>query len=201
MLFVCDPQILHKHCFQFLLGVKMALPWVPEVFLACGGNFRCWPKANTSSAVGRSREKNARVTIKTWQKPETALEKSLAPRVKWPKKKLKKKCLCKILGSQQRALWYVTVFFGVVNIVPERLAERVWWTKSQSLLLNINFRLSRFQSSLLFIHLRYGRITVLWHRTFSLCDILLSRWARRSFAPLQKWRQNTFRVCEQKPIR
>ena len=19
------------------------LPWVPEVFLACGGNFRCWP--------------------------------------------------------------------------------------------------------------------------------------------------------------
>ena len=35
------------------------LPWVPEVFLACGGNFRCWPKADTSSAVGRSREKNA----------------------------------------------------------------------------------------------------------------------------------------------
>ena len=24
MLFVCDPQILHKHCFQFLVGVKMA---------------------------------------------------------------------------------------------------------------------------------------------------------------------------------
>ena len=24
MLFVCHPQILHKHCFQFLLGVKMA---------------------------------------------------------------------------------------------------------------------------------------------------------------------------------
>ena len=37
---------------------KGKLPWVPEVFLACGGNFRCWPKANTSSAVGRSREKN-----------------------------------------------------------------------------------------------------------------------------------------------
>ena len=27
-------------------------------FLACNGNFRCWPKADTSSAVGRSREKN-----------------------------------------------------------------------------------------------------------------------------------------------
>ena len=25
MLFVCDPKILHKHCPQFLLRVKMAL--------------------------------------------------------------------------------------------------------------------------------------------------------------------------------
>ena len=25
MLFVCHPKILHKHCLQFLLGVKMAL--------------------------------------------------------------------------------------------------------------------------------------------------------------------------------
>ena len=24
MLFVCHTKILHKHCFQFLLGVKMA---------------------------------------------------------------------------------------------------------------------------------------------------------------------------------
>ena len=32
------------------------IPWVPEVFLAGGGNFRCWPKADTSSAVGRSHE-------------------------------------------------------------------------------------------------------------------------------------------------
>ena len=66
---------------QVILWVTSHLPWVPEVFLACGGNFRCWPKADTSSAVGRSHEQFARVTIKTWQKPETALEKSLAPRV------------------------------------------------------------------------------------------------------------------------
>ena len=33
---------------------EIELPWVPEVFLACGGNFRCWPKPDTSSAVGRS---------------------------------------------------------------------------------------------------------------------------------------------------
>jgi len=25
-----------------------SVPWVPEVFLACGGNFRCWPKADTA---------------------------------------------------------------------------------------------------------------------------------------------------------
>ena len=36
----------------------MGLPWVPEVFLACGGNFRRGPKADTFSAVGRSREKS-----------------------------------------------------------------------------------------------------------------------------------------------
>ena len=41
---------------------SLLLPWVPEVFLACGGNFRC---RGTSSAVSRSREKNGRVTIKT----------------------------------------------------------------------------------------------------------------------------------------
>ena len=33
------------------------LPWVPEVFLRCGGNFWCWPKADTSLAVVWSREK------------------------------------------------------------------------------------------------------------------------------------------------
>ena len=38
------------------MSVWFRIPWVPEVFLA-------------------------RVTIKTWQKPETELEKSLAPRV------------------------------------------------------------------------------------------------------------------------
>ena len=52
------------------------LPWVPEFFLVCDGNFRCWPKADTSSAVGRSHEFRAGHC-----KPETALEKSLAPKV------------------------------------------------------------------------------------------------------------------------
>ena len=27
---------------------KITLPWVPEVFIACDGNVRCWPKARGS---------------------------------------------------------------------------------------------------------------------------------------------------------
>ena len=44
--------------YNFLSKISYAslhVPWVPEVILACGRNFRCWPKADTSSAVGRSR--------------------------------------------------------------------------------------------------------------------------------------------------
>ena len=42
------------------------------------------------------------------------------------------------------------------NIVPRRLAERVWWTKFQSPLLNICSRLIGFPSSLLLIYFRDG---------------------------------------------
>ena len=51
---------------------------VPHLTLGTRGfsrvrrKFRCWPKADTSSAVGRSHER---------QRPETTLEESLAPRV------------------------------------------------------------------------------------------------------------------------
>ena len=35
------------------------VPWVPEVFLACGGNFQCWPKADTFLATsGEAARKN-----------------------------------------------------------------------------------------------------------------------------------------------
>ena len=34
--------------------------WVREVFLARSGNFRCWLKADTSSAVGRIHERRSR---------------------------------------------------------------------------------------------------------------------------------------------
>ena len=61
MLFVCHPKILHKHCLQFLLGVKMA-----------------------------RRETENNVYANFW-------------------------------GDKQRALWYVMVFSGVVNIGAEQL--------------------------------------------------------------------------------
>ena len=51
-----ERKFLREDC-SFLM--PLIIPWVPEVFLACGGNFRCWPKADTSSAVGRSHERRA----------------------------------------------------------------------------------------------------------------------------------------------
>ena len=84
-----------------------------------------------------------------------------------------------------RAIWYSmnsnstdleqVVQSHTSNITPEWLAERVWCTKSQSLLLNIYFRLSGFQSSLLLIHFCYGPNTCLhytqeWCRISSICD-------------------------------
>ena len=56
MLFVCHPKILHKHCFQFLLG-----------------------------PIQLSRETEDNAYAKFW-------------------------------GDKQRALWYVMVFSGVVNL-------------------------------------------------------------------------------------
>ena len=41
--------------------VNNNIPWVPEVFLVYCGNFRCWPKADTSSPrAAKSREKTYR---------------------------------------------------------------------------------------------------------------------------------------------
>ena len=50
------------------------------------------------------------------------------------------------------------------NIVQERLAERVWFSNSQSSLLNIYFRLREFQSSFLLIYFRYGPNTFTLHQ-------------------------------------
>ena len=46
------------------------------------------------------------------------------------------------------------------NMVLAQLAERVWWTKFQSSLLNIYFRLSEFQASLLLIYFRNVKKTI-----------------------------------------
>ena len=71
-------------CFKtihLLMGVASQLPWVPEVFLTCGRNFRCRPKADAASAVGRRREKNAGHFQDLTETGNRALEKSMAPRV------------------------------------------------------------------------------------------------------------------------
>ena len=86
-----------------------------------------------------------------------------------------------------------------------RLAERVWCTKSQSSLLNIYFRLSWFQSSLLLIHIRdrtnrCSHCTKVLRKIHSICNAPRSRSARRSFALSQKSRRHTVFVCERKPF-
>ena len=53
-IWLCGPNGLPAHpVVSFAAGV-------PEVFLACGGNFRCRPKADTSSALGRERNRKPR---------------------------------------------------------------------------------------------------------------------------------------------
>ena len=88
------------------------------------------------------------------------------------------------------------------NIVQERLAERVWFSNSQSSLLNVYFRLNGFQSSFLLIYFRYGPSTFTLHQTVAdktcaIYDAPLSRSARRSY---RNGAKITVRMCEQKPI-
>ena len=84
------------------------------------------------------------------------------------------------------------------NIVLQRLAKKVWSTKSQSSLLNIYFRLSIPVLTAIYslpLHSEYlftlnQSVALVWHRTYPICDAPLSRSARRSFALLQKSRRN-----------
>ena len=44
-------DISERWSYSWLITVwPIVIPWAPEVFLVCGGNFRCWPKTDTSSA-------------------------------------------------------------------------------------------------------------------------------------------------------
>ena len=65
----CDQAstIKHPEVTIFEITASLSLPWVPEVFLACGGNFPCWPKAEaTSGEAARKTFRFSRgVTIKT----------------------------------------------------------------------------------------------------------------------------------------
>ena len=88
--------------------------------------------------------------------------------------------------QQRHSDWNKSLTF----ILPERLAEKVWWTKSLSSLLNIYIRLSGIQSLL---RIRYdpdacSHCTKMWHQKMSypVCVVTLQRSARRGFAPIQK---------------
>ena len=64
---------------------RISVPWVPEFFLACDENFRCWPKAEAARKTFRAGHyKDLTETGNRARKPDTALEKSLAPRVGYP---------------------------------------------------------------------------------------------------------------------
>ena len=70
MLFVCRPKVLHKHCLQFLLGVKMApreienntyvkfwgdkqrALWYVMIFLGCGQHLRACLHGGGGPQVG-----------------------------------------------------------------------------------------------------------------------------------------------------
>ena len=97
-------------------------------------------------------------------------------------------------------VWATRALGGIIrlhtsNIVPAKLAERVWCPKFQSSLLNIYFRLSGFRPSLLLIYFRDGpnrcsHCTEVWHKTYPICDTPLSRSSWRRFAPSQKSRRH-----------
>ena len=61
------------------------------------------------------------------------------------------------------------------NILSERLAERVWYPKSQSSLLNIYFLISGFSSSLLLIYLLRGLSQTVEPKPFRYAASLLYR--------------------------
>ena len=69
---------------------------------------------------------------------------------------------------EQQRYWTGTSHSHTSNIMPERLAERVCWTKSRQSSRWIFTRLNPFQSSLILFHFRYGPNT--WARgEASLC--------------------------------
>ena len=48
---IIPSDISESWSYSWLITVwPIVIPWAPEVFLVCGGNFRCWPKTDTSSA-------------------------------------------------------------------------------------------------------------------------------------------------------
>ena len=100
---------------------------------------------------------------------------------------------------EQQRYWTGTSHSHTSNIMPERLAERVCWTKSRQSSRWIFTRLNPFQSSLILFHFRYGPNTCA-REVRARCSFALSQKSRRNhcsfvwteavsgtiFAPAQK---------------
>ena len=100
---------------------------------------------------------------------------------------------------EQQRYWTGTSHSHTSNIMPERLAERVCWTKSRQSTRGIFTRLNPFQSSLILFHFRYGPNTCA-REVRARCSFALSQKSRRNhcscvwkeavsstiFAPAQK---------------
>ena len=81
---------------SFIVESNLALPWVPEIFFprvtrgfVGRRSTRLRRSAEDTSGEAASKNFSRGSLFKTWPKPETAHEKSLAPRVTWRKRQLK----------------------------------------------------------------------------------------------------------------
>ena len=88
------------------------------------------------------------------------------------------------IKNEEQRYWTGTSHSHTSNIMPERLAERICWTKSRQSSPWIFTRLNPFQSSFILFHFRYGPNTCA-RVAASLCD--------RNRAEI------TVLVCQKKP--
>ena len=113
--------------------------------------------------------------------------------------------------STRKSVWYSMIYSNstvMEQVVyahrrswrTERLAERAWWTKSQSSLRSISFRLSGFHSLLTSATVRISLFTLHQSEVQNLPDkwshdAPLQRSGRHSFASLQKSHPNKRSSC------
>ena len=76
-------SLVNEPPYKMAKPASLSVPWVPEgfFFLACGWMLRCRPQVDRSSVEGRSTFGHEGHNLKSCLKPETAHQKSQAPKV------------------------------------------------------------------------------------------------------------------------